>query len=167
LILRINYHHDNFSWSRQIMSKKLNQPIADINEAWVMAEAEKPYQERIVAAHQIAKFSLQAVIESGNNIEITKKRMTKLMGVSKFAIFKYKLLDIDQILYPQSGAPAIIDTINYVFYNNAKHMPALEIARQAQGLPDFFGKYSKREAKESSKTYRLAQEQLTIMNKQN
>ena len=149
------------------MSKKLNQPIADVNEAWVMAEAEKPYQERIVAAHHIAKLSLQFVIESGNNIEITKKRMAKLMGVSRFALLKYKLLDIDQIFYPQSGAPAIIDTLNYVFYNNAKHMPALEVARQAQGLPDFFGKYSKREAKEASKTYRRAKEQLAILNEQN
>ncbi len=148
------------------MSKKLNQPIADINEAWVMAEAEKPYQERIVAAHQIAKLALYEVLGSGVNTKIRKARMAKQLGISKIDRLSYWLLE-DDISLKSLGSYAVINTMNYIYYGKARTMSALDISSGAQAFASWVEEYAQKDAKIASKTYRRAQDQLTKLSEQN
>ena len=118
----------------RVKANKKNELVRNKQKAWYMAHAEKPYQERIIAAEQIESIAIDLQEFNQEDIVVSKKTMQKMMGVGRLALLRYWLRGEPSYYISQCGKTAIISTIDFIYYGQAKELSASEIEYQAEGL---------------------------------
>ncbi len=144
---------------------KKQELVNDINQAWVMARAERPYRDRMSALKQVAYYSLQKINDTGKDEDITKNEIRKVVGLSRFDVVAEKVLGIDQVIYPECGKPALVDVINMLYPNSLSSLWASFVAEKSIDLHGFFYERSEKAAKEAAKNYKKSQKALNEIDK--
>lgn len=139
--------------------------VDDINQAWVMARAERPYRDRMAALKQVAYYALQKINETGLDEDISKNEIRKTVGLSRFDVISEKVLGVDQVIYPQYGKPALVDVMNMLYPNSLSNMWASFVAEKAIDLHGFFYESSEKAAKKAAKNYLKSQKALKEIDK--
>lgn len=148
---------------------KENKLVTDINEAWVMARAEKPYRDRIIVCKELSAMALSGIINTGQDWTMSKKQAKKHFGISRKDSLIREWFGWEPSFYtlePRDNELGSLDVINWVFDQHRK-MPAERVYSATKSLSNFFSKFVKVSAKEARKTYRQANQNLNNLNAQN